>query len=69
MWQAATAGDPPTVVSGTCVSGYYVVSGAPYRGCDVNGTYTDVQNSCQRTGPVFLCVCVCVYTHTHTRPS
>lgn len=36
-------------MEGTCASGYYVEAGKPYRGCDITGTFTAVQNPCQRT--------------------
>ena len=48
-WQAAPAGDPATIVSGTCDDGYYVADGAPYRGCDIDGNWQTIQNPCQRT--------------------
>ena len=48
-WQAAPAGDPATIVSGTCDDGFYVADGAPYRGCDINGNWQTVQNPCQST--------------------
>lgn len=49
IWVETAAADPPTIVEGTCASGYYVEAGKPYRGCDITGTFTAVQNPCQRT--------------------
>jgi hypothetical protein len=46
-WPSAVAANPPTLVTGSCLSGFYVMAGAPYRGCDINGTATPVQNPCQ----------------------
>ena len=51
VWPATVAGSPSTIALGACVSGYYVVAGAPYRGCDINGAFEAVQNPCQRTCP------------------
>jgi hypothetical protein len=48
-WPSAVAANPPTLVTGSCLSGFYVMAGAPYRGCDINGTATPVQNPCQGT--------------------
>ena len=47
MWSATVAGSPPTLVSGTCAPGTYVATGAPYRGCDINGTFSPIKNPCQ----------------------
>ena len=48
-WPETTAADPPTIVEGTCTTGYFVEAGKPYRGCDITGAFTAVQNPCQRT--------------------
>jgi len=54
-WPSGVAGDPPALVSGSCDAGYYVAAGAPYRGCDITGTWQVVQNPCQRKAPVVGC--------------
>ena len=43
------AGDPPRLAIGACLPGYYVVAGAPYRGCNITGFFQPIQNPCQRT--------------------
>ena len=48
-WPSAVAGNPPTVTLGACKTGYYVVAGVPYRGCDISGNWQTVQNPCQST--------------------
>jgi hypothetical protein len=46
-WPAATAASPAALVVGTCAPGFEVLAGAPYRGCDITGTLTAVENPCQ----------------------
>ena len=45
-WASGVAGNPPTIIIGTCDAGYYVKSGSPYGGCDINGNFVDVENPC-----------------------
>ena len=50
---AQTAASSPAVdVTGTCLSGYYVVQGAPYTSCGITGDWQlPVQNPCIRMAP------------------
>lgn len=56
---AQTAALSPAVdVTGTCVSGYYVIDGAPYTSCNITGAWQEVQNPCIRTlaaAPAYRC--------------
>jgi hypothetical protein len=45
-WPSGVAGSPPTFVLGACKPGYYVAAGVPFRGCAIDGTFTDPQNPC-----------------------
>ena len=53
-WSSGVAGNPPTVITGTCDAGYYVAAGAPYAGCNITGGFGNIQNPCQRTAALPL---------------
>jgi hypothetical protein len=57
-WPSAVAGSPPTLVTGTCNTGYYVPAGAPYRGCDITGTLTAIENACLRRRCAHMRLCI-----------
>ena len=51
-WPDAPANDG--IVEGTCLPGYYVEEGKPYRACDLTGTFTAIVNPCLRTRMMLL---------------
>ena len=48
-WTETAATEPATIVEGICMPGFYVAAGKPYRACDITGSFTEIQNPCQRT--------------------
>ena len=49
LFAQTAAASPAVDVTGTCVSGYYVIDGAPYTSCNITGAWQTVQNPCIRT--------------------
>ena len=49
IWDDTLASNPPSFATGTCAEGFYVRAGQPYRLCDITGTFSEVQNPCERT--------------------
>ena len=52
LFAQTAAASPAVPVTGTCVSGYYVIDGAPYTSCNLTGAWQEVQNPCIRTLPL-----------------